>query len=200
MITYPASQRQLDFLRSLREEIARLKNTQVAPEAQVTGDALARWIDTSDVAGDKASCSAKIEHAITWRDRLRKEVKTTSVVVEHAPDLPQVIHEGLAQGVYEVGDEVFIVKSNKEHTRLYAKKLVEIAGDRLTEADTVVQVEFEYAPGAIYRILPEHKMSVEQGKALTVRYGRCICCGRKLKAAKSVEKGIGPVCITYFAA
>lgn len=106
----------------------------------------------------------------------------------------------LTQGVYKVEDEIFVVKSNREHTRLYAKKLVEINGERLTDADTVVHIEFEYAPGAIYRILPEHKMSVEEGKALTIRYGRCICCGRKLKAAKSVEQGIGPVCITYFAA
>jgi hypothetical protein len=33
----------------------------------------------------------------------------------------------------------------------------------------------------------------------TTRYGKCIVCGRHLKAAKSVEAGIGPVCIKYFA-
>jgi hypothetical protein len=41
-------------------------------------------------------------------------------------------------------------------------------------------------------------MNFEKAKALTIRYGRCICCGRRLKAAQSVERGIGPVCRRYF--
>ena len=42
--------------------------------------------------------------------------------------------------------------------------------------------------------------NAEQAKALSIRYGRCIVCGRKLKAAKSVEAGIGPVCMGRVAA
>lgn len=104
-------------------------------------------------------------------------------------------------GVYELPTgEIFVVKLNREKTRVYAKKLVEIGGTRLTETDEHVQIEFEYAPGAIHRLREEHRMPLDRAKALTLRYGRCINCGTRLVAAKSVEEGIGPVCRKQFKA
>jgi hypothetical protein len=103
-------------------------------------------------------------------------------------------------GVYEhPTDGIYIVKPNQQKTRLYAKRLVEITGNRLTEADEVVQIDFEYEQGAVYKLTPEMKMPLERAKELTVRYGRCIVCGAHLTDAKSVERGIGPVCIKSFA-
>lgn len=102
-------------------------------------------------------------------------------------------------GVYEVpGEGIFVVKPNQARTNLYAKKLVEINGDRINHNGVHVRFEFEYAPGAMNMILPSHQMSIERAKELTLRYGRCINCGRKLKAGVSVERGIGPVCIKRF--
>lgn len=101
-------------------------------------------------------------------------------------------------GVYRLDGEVFIVKPNREKTKLYAKRMVETGGTRVTETGEHVNVEFEYAPGAVYRLSPADRMPLEDAKALTARYGRCIVCGRHLKDAKSVEAGIGPVCRTYF--
>lgn len=101
-------------------------------------------------------------------------------------------------GVYETKDGIWIVKPNQAKTRCYAKRLVDINGERLTEVGEHVQFDFVYDPGAIYNLKAEDKMGLERGKQLTVRYGRCICCGRRLKAATSVERGIGPVCVTYF--
>lgn len=101
-------------------------------------------------------------------------------------------------GVYESDNQVYVVKFNREHTRLYAKRLVEINAERATELGERVQIEFQYDRGAVYRLTPEDKMDVERAKALTIRYGRCIVCGRRLKAAESVERGIGPVCIKSF--
>jgi hypothetical protein len=101
-------------------------------------------------------------------------------------------------GVYEVDGEVFVVKPNRQGTRVYAKRLVTINGTRLTEADSHEHFDFEYAPGAIRRIRPEHRMDLERAKELTIRYGRCLNCGRRLKDATSVERGIGPVCIKAF--
>jgi hypothetical protein len=106
----------------------------------------------------------------------------------------------LEPGVYETTEGVFVVKPNRDGTRVYAKRLVEISAERATEAGTRVEIEFEYAPGAVHRIKPEDKMPVDRAKELTIRYGRCINCGRRLKAAQSVEQGIGPVCIKRFAA
>jgi hypothetical protein len=104
----------------------------------------------------------------------------------------------LTPGVFQVDGQVYVVKFNQAKTHLYAKRLVEIKSDRLNVDGDYVQVEFEYAPGAIGKIKPEHRMGFESAKALTLRYGRCINCGRKLKAAKSVEQGIGPVCRKAF--
>jgi hypothetical protein len=101
-------------------------------------------------------------------------------------------------GVYENESGIFIVKPTRDKQRLYAKRLVEINAERATEAGERVQIEFEYAPGAIFDLLPEHKMDLERAKALTIRYGRCIVCNTPLKAAESVERGIGPVCIKSF--
>lgn len=101
-------------------------------------------------------------------------------------------------GVYETQSGIFVVKFNQSKTRLYAKRLVEIGGTRLTETDEDVHIEFEYAPGAVYNLTPDDRMPLDRAEALTLRYGRCIVCGRTLKAAKSVRAGIGPVCVKYF--
>lgn len=108
-------------------------------------------------------------------------------------------------GVYRKDGKVYIVKPTREtakldpsERKLYAKVAVEIGGTRLTEFGEVVDVEFEYANGAIFLLSPEDRVPFADAKALTIRYGRCIVCGRHLKAAQSVERGIGPVCRTYF--
>ena len=41
-------------------------------------------------------------------------------------------------------------------------------------------------------------MTLEAALAFTIKYGVCARCGRWLKAAENVERGIGPVCILYF--
>lgn len=104
----------------------------------------------------------------------------------------------LVPGVYQTGEGIFVVKPTKDRQRIYAKRLVEIQGDRLTASGERKQIEFEYAAGAVYRIQPEDRMSAEEAKRLTVLYGHCIVCGRFLKAGESVERGIGPICFKYF--
>ncbi len=104
----------------------------------------------------------------------------------------------LEPGVYELDGVAYVVKPNREGTRLYAKKIVEIGGTRVTDAGTYVNVEFEYEPGAVYRLAAEHKMDYDRAHELTLRYGKCIACSRVLKAAQSVDDGIGPVCKKKF--
>lgn len=104
----------------------------------------------------------------------------------------------LKPGVYEKDGRVYVVKHNQAKTHVYAKRLVVIGGDRLTEADTVVQFDFVYSPGALNILTPVDQMPLDRARELMVRYGRCVNCGRTLKAAKSVERGIGPVCVKAF--
>lgn len=106
----------------------------------------------------------------------------------------------LTPGVYEVNGEIFNVKWNQRKTNLYAQRLVELPQvDRLAESGDTVHFEFEYAPGVVGRLRPHHKMSIERAEELTIRYGRCLVCGRRLKDAESVKRGIGPVCRKTFA-
>jgi len=104
----------------------------------------------------------------------------------------------VSPGVYRLQNGmIFVVKWNRQKTRVYAKQLVE-STERVTEEGDHVNFDFIYAPGAIYNITPEHLMNIEEAKKLIVKYSRCIACGKRLKLASSVEKGIGPVCIKYF--
>lgn len=118
-----------------------------------------------------------------------------------AGPVPQETVKVTEPGVYEKDGEVYIVKPNREKTRLYAKRLVELRdtqGDRITDEDERVRIDFVYEPGVVFSLRPEDKMPLEKAKRLTVRYGRCIVCGRHLKVAESVERGIGPTCIKSF--
>lgn len=106
--------------------------------------------------------------------------------------------EQLKPGVYEKDGVTYVVKPNKAKTNVYAKRLIEISGDRLTEVNTVVKFDFVYAPGMIHQLTAEDQMPLDRAKELMIRYGKCINCKRPLKAATSVERGIGPVCIKAF--
>lgn len=131
-------------------------------------------------------------------DLLKQPVDTRELSA-NTPTTPKTVHTNITPGVYDVNGHVYVVKPNREKTRLYAKRLVEITGERLNANDDLINFEFVYEPGAIFNIKPEHRMPLEDAKVLTIRYGRCIVCGRRLKAGKSVEQGIGPVCIKSFA-
>ena len=102
-------------------------------------------------------------------------------------------------GVYRRNGVIYVVKLNRARTALHARRLVEIGGRRLNEADDVVHIEFEYAPGALAGLKPEHQMTLEEAKPFIIRYGKCIFCNTFLKDATSVERGVGPVCYKRYA-
>jgi hypothetical protein len=103
-------------------------------------------------------------------------------------------------GVYVLPNgDIVKVQANKEKTRTYAKRWVVISGERLTEADTREHGEYQYEAGLVQQVATEgRKMRLEEAKAFIIRYGQCARCSRQLKAAESVERGIGPVCLRYF--
>lgn len=103
----------------------------------------------------------------------------------------------LTPGVYGRGDEIFLVKPSKAG-HLYAKRLVPISGERLTQAGETAKFEFDYAPGVVKTLRVSDRLSLEAAEKLMLEYGRCICCNRRLKDATSVRMGIGPVCRKQF--
>lgn len=145
---------------------------------------MAKWLLTAT--------KREASQAITW---------LTQQPLDHAPQTSTQLKEvaaALTPGVYNVDGHVYVVKSNREGTRLYAKHIVE-SPERLNANGDLVNIDFVYEAGAIFKIKPEHRLSFEDAKVLTIRYGRCIACGKKLSAGKSVEQGIGPVCRKKFA-
>lgn len=151
----------------------------------------------------RAERLTQVESLITSIDKMRMTTLIGQLVgspFDKTPDA-EADAEKLTAGVYEVNGEIFNIKWNKAKTNLYAQRLVELPNvDRLTESGDVVHIEFEYAPGVVHRVRPHHKMPLERARELTIRYGRCLACGRRLKNAESVERGIGPVCRKAFAA
>lgn len=108
-------------------------------------------------------------------------------------------------GIYSKDGEIYmVVPSKKNPDRNYAKKLVESA-PRLTADGEVVDFEWEFAAGVIWKLTEADRMTLEDASKLSIRYGKCLKCKKTLKAAKTMrtieETGIalGPVCRKYFA-
>lgn len=120
-------------------------------------------------------------------------------LLKAAPRDDRAGDDALRPGVYRRNGDVFVVKLNRAQTALYAKRLVQIGGRRLTEDDDVVKADFEYAPGALSQLRPDDLMTLEQAREYLVRYTHCMVCGRLLRDATSVLDSIGPVCRKMFA-
>lgn len=102
----------------------------------------------------------------------------------------------IEDGMYKLGDDIFKVQHAVHGSgNQYAKKLV-----RATETGRVFGTvdqgrwTFEYAPGAVRRLRPEHRMTIEEAKKFGALYGTCCVCGRTLTDEDSIAAGIGPVC------
>lgn len=123
-----------------------------------------------------------------------------STLIDRLKQAPFDDAELVGPGVYRRDDlEIFVVKWNRARTAVYSKRLVEVAGERLNEDDERVKVDFEYDPEALRTLRPEHHMTLEQARPFLIRYTNCMVCGVTLRAAISVERSIGPVCVKMFA-
>lgn len=93
------------------------------------------------------------------------------------------------EGMYRKGDVIYKVQiAVHGNGRPYAKQLVQ-DGENWS---------FEYAPGAVRTLRPEHRLTLEQAKEFGALYGTCCVCGRTLTNESSIEAGIGPVCASKF--
>ena len=168
-----------------------------------------RVVPVGGKSPEEAGLIARLEdlHEI-GEDRRFVSTREASAVIDwlmNLPRTPVIEADGFDPqtneiGVYIMPDGTVVkVQPNKDKTRIYAKRWVVIGGQRLVDAtEERVHGEWEYAPGLLRSIRPELRMNLEQAKEFILRYGQCARCGRRLKAAQSVERGIGPVCIQYF--
>jgi|SRR5215472_6602306 len=147
------------------------------------------------------TCGERIEigTVVEWE----RGQKATHVDCEPKAEEPQVEPKRIAvedQGVYVLASgDIVKVQANRAKTRTYAKRWVEIRAERSLEAGGRAHGEWSYEPGLVNEVAESgRKMTLDEAKAFILRYGQCVRCGRHLKAAESVERGIGPVCIRYF--
>jgi hypothetical protein len=103
----------------------------------------------------------------------------------------------VTMGVFKKDGRIYVVKPNKDKTRVYAKEIVESPA-RMTESGAVVDFEAVYRPGVIFSLTEADRMDLADAKDFLTKFSKCIVCGRHLKAAKSVAGAIGPVCAKYF--
>lgn len=94
---------------------------------------------------------------------------------------------GIEDGMYVLDGVIFKVQHAVHGSgNQYAKRLVAgTPGERAS---------FEYAPGIVRQLRPEHRMTIEAAREFGALYGTCCQCGAVLTNEDSIEAGIGPVC------
>lgn len=92
--------------------------------------------------------------------------------------------QAVTVGFYLYGAGVAEVVRNQAGTRLYAKILDVHTG------------RWNYAAGVVNRLKPEDRLTLEQAAALGKKWHRCMVCGRELTNDDSIDRGIGPICLT----
>jgi len=91
-----------------------------------------------------------------------------------------------AEGWYWKDDVVYKVQAARESGHLYAKQLVVEDGAG----------RWELARGMAYQLTETDRLSPEDAAAFGKLYGVCAVCGRTLTDETSIERGIGPVCLS----
>lgn len=97
----------------------------------------------------------------------------------------------LHSGVFRLDGEIYIIVPTKNNKHI-AKRLVETP-PRLTSSGETVKFDYVNAPGIIWALYEEHRLPLDDIRAMIVLHRVCIYpgCYRSLKAAKSVAAGVG---------
>jgi len=113
----------------------------------------------------------------------------------------------LEAGMYMVsldnGPEMKIYKVQKAvhgSGKMYAKVLVTDVPAIFEDGKVVrpAEAHFDYAPGIVARLRPEHKMTTEQAKAFGCLYGTCCACAKTLTDENSIFNGFGKWCANKY--
>lgn len=168
-MAYPASAAQVKFITDLAERVYGPDN---APEHVAA-------LGESGIFDDSRKASATID---ALKVAARNAPRATATAAPAAE---------LEDGMYRLpnGDILKVQHAVHGSGRQYAKRLV-------PPAEFGGKAEFEYAPGAMRVLAPEHRMTVEQAREFGALYGTCVRCGRTLTAEDSIARYMGPVCAT----
>ena len=133
----------------------------------------------------KAEASDEITRLVGLREAAPKgEIRT--------PARTQKVTE---DGMYRTPDgEIYKVQVAVHGSgRLYAKKLVALDEPKVMKKGTKTH-DFVFESGALAKLTPEMKMTMDEMKEWGKLYGTCCKCGLTLTDETSIAEGIGPVC------
>jgi Family of unknown function (DUF6011) len=170
----PASEKQISFIKSLLNQ------------QDLTGTAYPNWDDAVLANLTSRQATEAIDHLKTLPRK------------PYRPATPAPAAEVTEDGIYQdpKTETIYKVQIAKQGSgNLYAKQLV-LETD--PETGEVENAHFEYAGGAIRRIRPEWKMTLEQAAKFGQLYGICCKCGADLTDEGSIARGIGPICAQNF--
>lgn len=103
----------------------------------------------------------------------------------------------VAEGMYRKAGSIYKVQIAVHGSgKPYAKRLVETL--TIDPKTNKKKWKFEYAPGFVNELRPEHALTLEQAQEFGALYGTCCVCGRTLTKEESISAGIGPVCAEKF--
>lgn len=189
---FPASTAQTDFIRGLLEQRDFARG---GPEATVRLNALTRAIGLNQLSKRDASA------AINWLKGFPRKAQTQREAAnangEPAPTAAVVEQDGIYRN--PTTGEMWMVKWNRatgDGRGLYASRIVTLAEPVVDERGKVISKgkrRFDYVQGAIRRLLPSWRLTLEQAREFGALYGMCVY-GHVLTKPESIRKGIGPIC------
>lgn len=161
------SPRQLDLMNKLMNEIAQLDSTAGRAAYSYMEKMTGHW-----TPGREGNASRWIDRLIAKVTELRKA-------------RPAV---GIEDGMYLLDGEIYKVQHAVHGSgNQYAKRFV----PPVTEGE---RGTFDYAPGMVRQLRPEHRMTIDQAREYGALYGTCIRCGKVLTKEVSIERAMGDIC------
>jgi hypothetical protein len=118
--------------------------------------------------------------------RARSQTTQAAGLAPQQPTRPAVAQVS-EDGMYRTPDGTIwkVQRAVTGSGQLYAKRLVVEPGRSGT---------FVYEPGAIRRLRPDQRLTLDEAKAFGKLYGVCCQCGRTLTDEQSIADGIGKIC------
>jgi hypothetical protein len=175
-----------------------------AEAATLVDDPLVLWLKglTGHMGGFLASLQEQAQRGRTLSPRQREvaqRIMDEQTVRPEAPSGPVQPAAPVSEGMYRdpQTDTIWkVVVAVHGSGRLYAQRLV--AGTKTVGDLAIPEGHFEYDGGAIRRINPAWRLSLEEAKTLGSLYGFCVRCGATLTDDVSIKAGIGPICAKRF--
>jgi hypothetical protein len=136
---------------------------------------------------EAAQIDRELFAADQWEAHVARSTAPQAAGLAPQPTRPAGLGQVTEDGMYRTPDGTIWKVQRAVHGsgQLYAKRLTVEPGQTGT---------FTYEPGAIRRLRPENRMTLEDAKAFGKLYGVCCQCGRTLTDEVSIADGIGPVC------